>query len=176
MPISLFHNKYRDQLILLKRDSYTFNGYCRFHNQHYQTTKLNWFGTEFQDPDHLASLVIFVLKKVSFVPLDLNRSCAYILCKWGSPRTDYDLWFAAGLTYWCKQQPYWLPPLKVFTTIKIVHNCFIFLWDFLKNKYHHYENNKYAPVVLMCICWQSQFLKGYFDYTKFCSSFLVFFF
>ena len=49
------------------------------------------------------------------------RSCVYILCKWGAPRIDNDLWLAAGLTYWCKQQPDWLPPLKIFTTIKIMH-------------------------------------------------------
>ena len=83
-------------------------------------------------------VVVFVLKKVSFVPLDLNRSCVYILCKWGSPRIDNGLWLAAGRTYWCKQQPDWLPPLKVFTTIKIVHNCFIFSRYFLINKYHQW--------------------------------------
>ena len=27
------------------------------------------------------SLVVFVLKKVSLVPLDLNKFCVYILCK-----------------------------------------------------------------------------------------------
>ena len=31
--------------------------------------------------DHGLSVVVFVLKNVSLVPLDLNRSCVYILCK-----------------------------------------------------------------------------------------------